>query len=180
MPEQMELVPAGERLAFRRRPVPEQRLEEALSLLAYFNEQMGTRLSPYKRTGRPSEALSRVLGALADADPPLSREEAETMIRAAAARPWWQGAPGTGVVFGPRTLDRCRELAAGRGRARGSAPARPFSWEQAWEQIRRGDWGAMHPAVQSFCGSPSSAAILAEQGADSRGNAQLGAAWARL
>jgi len=175
----MELVPTGPRLVFRRRPVPDQRLEEALWLLRRFNEQMGTRLSAFKRSGRPSEALSRVLGALADADPPITREEGEAMIRAAAARPWWEGAPGTGVVFSPHVVQRSRERAAGRGRARGSAPPRPFSWAQAWEQIARGDWAALHPAVQSFCASPASLAILAEQGRDSKGRAQLEAAWAR-
>jgi len=118
MPEQMELVPSGPRIAFRRRPLARDRVEEALWLLHCFNEAMGTRLSPFKRSGRPSEALSRILGALEDAVPPISLAEGEAMIRAAAASPWWDGAPSTGVVFGPRAIERAREEARGTARRR--------------------------------------------------------------
>ncbi len=118
MPEQLALVPAGPRLEFRRRPVPEARLELALRLLEAFNEAMGTRLAPLRRSGKPSESLSRILGALSDADPPLTEAEGLAAIQAAAAAPWWDGSPGTGVVFSPRALPAARERAAGRGRQR--------------------------------------------------------------
>lgn len=172
MSEQLTLpVPAIPPVSFRGRRVPPARVALALELLEAFNETMGTRLSALRSTGRPSEALSRILGALTEAEPPIELEEGRAMIEATAARPWWEGPPGTGVVFSPQVVERSRELARGR--------SRPLPWPEAWAQIERGDWQAMHPAVRSFCAAPVGAAMLREQGASPRGRSQLEASWRR-
>jgi hypothetical protein len=114
MPEQLALVPAGPRLVFRQRVVPERRLADALYLLETFNRTMGTRLTPLRRSGAPSPALSRILGALSDVWPPITLSEGVAMIEAAARRPWWNGTPSTGVVFGRGAVDQAREQARAR------------------------------------------------------------------
>jgi hypothetical protein len=114
----------GSVVTFDRKPVPSERLELAQAILQDFNDQAGTSYGPFTGRGRPSEDLKRVLGALADADPPLTLEEARRVTRARLARPFWEGRPHTGVVFGPKVFAGNREAASN-----GSRPSQVFSAE---------------------------------------------------
>jgi hypothetical protein len=105
----------GSVVTFDRKPVPDERLELAQAILRDFNDQAGTSYSAFTGRGRPSEDLKRVLGALADADPPLTLDEARRITRARLARPFWEGRPHTGVVFGPKVFAGNREAAMGNG-----------------------------------------------------------------
>lgn len=117
--EESPVAPQGESneggtvVTFDRRPVPTERLALAERLLDEFNRQAGTSYSAFTGRGRPSEDLRRIIGALTDATPPLDFDEAQRMIAARLANPFWEGRPHTGVVFGPKVFASNRESAAG-------------------------------------------------------------------
>jgi hypothetical protein len=108
---------------FDRRPVPPDRLELAKRILIEFNRQAGTAYEAFTRRGKPSEDLRRIIGALTDAVPALDFDEATRMIEAALLKPYWEGRPHTGVVFGPKVISRYREQAK---QVNGSGSLAPF------------------------------------------------------
>lgn len=103
------------RAKFRGKPVPASRLELAEQILADFNEQNRSKYGSLNGRGQPSENLKRILGALEEAVPQLTFEEAQAMTRWRLAHPFdgtrWQGKPHTGVVFGPGVVEANRESA---------------------------------------------------------------------
>ena len=103
----------GRVITFRRRPVTADNRTLAEAILAEFNEQAGTNYGAYTGDGRASEDLKRILGAIHDSAPPLTLAEAKRVIhwRLTAPRPFWQGRPHTGVVFGPNVFPSNRESA---------------------------------------------------------------------
>lgn len=96
---------------FRRRPVNADQRTLAEAILADFNEQARTGYGAYTATGAPSEDLKRILGAIADATPPLALDEAARITKWRLTHPFWQGRPHTGVVFGPNVFASNRESA---------------------------------------------------------------------
>lgn len=78
--------------------------------------------------GKATDSLKRVVGAMLSF--PEVVELAPAMIDAALSRPWWEGrAPGVGVVFGPRVVERMIEQAKrgpgdGGGQLAGDGPRR--------------------------------------------------------
>lgn len=96
---------------FDGKPVPAPRLELATAILTDFNAQAGTSYKPLTGRGRPSEDLKRILGALVDADPPLTLDEAKRITNVRLRTPFWTGKPSPGVVFGPKIFAANREAA---------------------------------------------------------------------
>ena len=96
---------------FDGKPVPAPRLELATAILSDFNAQAGTSYKPLTGRKRPSEDLKRILGALADADPPLTLNEAKRITSVRLRTPFWTGKPSPGVVFGPKVFAANREAA---------------------------------------------------------------------
>lgn len=132
---QMELLaPAPAGVRFAGRPVPAPALRTAGGLLAHFNAAMGTAYRPLTASGKPSENLKRILGAVLEHD--IELELGRRMIEAAAARPWWRAHPGTGVVFGPNVVER--SMTAAQMGAPLEAPAPGLErLAAADEQLRR-------------------------------------------
>jgi hypothetical protein len=98
-PERAERVKHGGKL------VPADRLTLAEAIVADFNAQAGTSYGTRKGTNAPSENLSRVLTAIGD-HPDITADVAQRMIAVQLARPYWQGRPDLGNVFGPRVVER--------------------------------------------------------------------------
>lgn len=98
----------GRVVRFERKPVPRVRLELAERLLAEFNQKAGTDYSAYTGNGHASEDLRRIIGALTRR-PDVDFDQAAASIhwQLHTASPYWQGAPHTGVVFGPKVFDSC-------------------------------------------------------------------------
>lgn len=101
----------GNVVTFGKRTVPSARLALAESLLTYFNEKASTSYGPFTGTGKPSESLKRILGRLTEA-PDVDEDEARRIIDRRFAKPFWDGKPSVGVVFGPGVFDVNRENAA--------------------------------------------------------------------
>ena len=130
------LPPEGEkRVTFDRKPVPPARLALAERVLAEFNRQAGTSYGAFTGRGRPSEDLKRIIGALTDAVPPLEFEEAREVIRLALAnpKPYWDGKPHTGVVFGPKVIGGLRE------QSKRTAPRAEGQWSRGFVQAVTGE-----------------------------------------
>jgi hypothetical protein len=101
-------------LTFGKAKVSDEQRILAEAILHEFNQQAGTGYGAYRGDGKPSEDLKRILGALRDADPPLTLAEAGRVIRWRLAHPFggrWEGKPHTGVVFGPSVFAANRESA---------------------------------------------------------------------
>lgn len=90
----------GSAVKFDRKVVPADVLETATSILDDFNRQAGTGYGAFTGSGQPSEALKRILGALRD-HPSLDAPKAARIVTLALGRPFWEGKPQPGVVFGP-------------------------------------------------------------------------------
>jgi hypothetical protein len=132
-------------VTFGRRPVPEQRLAVAERLLSFFNEKADTSYGSFTGSGKPSESLKRIIGALTD-HPNLDEGEAERIIAWRLSEPFWDGKPDTGVVFGPGVFEKNRESA--RAPQRRDRPAtsreivdaqRRFDAEKQARQAARAD-----------------------------------------
>lgn len=96
---------ACEALRFRGKPVPAKVAAAATLALAEWSGRTGQALKPVKASGKPTDGLSRIIGAMLDY--PEVVELWPKMIDVALRAPWWQdGAPGTGVVFGPNVVER--------------------------------------------------------------------------
>jgi hypothetical protein len=91
--------------------VPPGRLAVAEQLLLKFNAAAGTNYRARTGTGKPSDALSRILTALVDY-PEITAEVGERMITARFAEPYWTGNPLPGVVFGPRVVQGSLQAAS--------------------------------------------------------------------
>lgn len=85
---------------FDRKVVPAEVLSTATAILDDFNRQAGTGYGALTGQGQPSEALKRILGALRD-HPTLDQAKASRIVTIALGRPFWEGKPQPGVVFGP-------------------------------------------------------------------------------
>lgn len=92
--------------------VPATLLQDAAHAVEYFGQATGQVLRPFTASGKKTEALSRVLTAMRDF--PEVRTIYRRMIDAAVRDPWWDGLPGTGVVFGPGKVQEYIQLAEGR------------------------------------------------------------------
>lgn len=98
-------VPAR-KVTYRGRRVPDDVAWGAEHLLAVFCEVTGRRVSPFTGQGKPSSALTQILGVMLDRpDTPVGEWEAG--IRAVAQRPpdWISGPWQIGHMFGPRSAD---------------------------------------------------------------------------
>lgn len=108
-------VNGGRVFTFRKRPVSADQRTLAEAILGDFNQQARTGYGAYTGDGRPSEDLKRILGAIADATPPLTLAEAARITKWRLTHPFWQGKPHTGVVFGPNVFPANRESAKAPG-----------------------------------------------------------------
>lgn len=97
-------------IRWRGKPIKPDRLDLAAAILTAFNARAGTGYRPITRNGKPSEDLSRILGAIDD-DDRITLPVAERMIDEAFTRPFWQGRPHAGVVFGPKVASGLLEQA---------------------------------------------------------------------
>lgn len=109
-------------IRWRGKPIRPDHLDLATAILTAFNARAGTGYRPITRNGKPSEDLSRILGALDD-DDRITLPIAGRMIEVAFSRPFWQGRPHTGVVFGPRVASALVEEAVNPAPA--GTPNRP-------------------------------------------------------
>jgi hypothetical protein len=92
-------------LKVRGRKVPQAVAAASTLALDGWNTRTGQTLRPLKGSGKPSEALSRIVGAMTDF--PEVVELWPRMMDAALSAPWWTDEqPGTGVVFGPNVVER--------------------------------------------------------------------------
>lgn len=115
--------PAGGKVVrFRGRQVPLDVYCTAVALLESFNTLAGTSYAPLTGSGRPTESLKRLFGAILD-HPEISLELGERMIRIQLADPYWQGRPQPGNVFGPGVLERNIEAASWTTQQQGNRAA---------------------------------------------------------
>jgi hypothetical protein len=106
--------PAGARpVKFGGRPVPQPLLVAAEQVLAVFNRKAGTGYRPLTSDGKPSQNLSRILGAMTR-DERVTAEIAGRMIEQALSQPrpfWGDSTPHLGHVFGPNVVEANLERA---------------------------------------------------------------------
>lgn len=106
-------------LKWRGKPVPERRAAEACQLVRLYARHASQPTQLFTRDGSPTEALKRVIGALTTHDDePFDKWVA--MIPKVLARPWWDGNPSIGVVFGPKVLEANLHDATGGRRPNGT------------------------------------------------------------
>ena len=86
------------------RKVPPMLIADAMRALEHFNAQTGRQCQPFTGRGKPSESLSRIIGAMLDY--PAVRIEWRRMIDRCLAEPWWDGPASTGCIFGPRVVEQ--------------------------------------------------------------------------
>ncbi len=109
------------RLTYRRKVVPEPTAHMAVRMLREYARAADQTVQAWKPSGEPTEDLKRVLGAVLD-HPEVDGREWVGVIRAVLARPWWEGAPSVGVVFGPRVVaDNLRSPGRGGGKRKTAA-----------------------------------------------------------
>jgi hypothetical protein len=107
--EVVELAPS---LRFNGKPVPPSLAADALAALAYYNEQAGQTLKPTTASGKPTEGLSRILGAMTEH--PEVRIVYRRMIDHTLASRWWgDDEPHPGVIFGKRVAEQSIQRAHG-------------------------------------------------------------------
>jgi hypothetical protein len=98
--------------------VPQAVRRMVLALHGLYCEETGQNLSAFRPSnGKPSEALTRITGAVLD-NADLSLNDWLAVIRQQLANPWWDGPPSVGVIFGPGAVDP----AIARWRSNGSKP----------------------------------------------------------
>jgi hypothetical protein len=102
-----------------RKAVPPLLVEDAMRALEHFNAQTGRACQPFTAQGRPSESLSRIIGAMLDY--PAVRIEWRRMIDRCLAEPWWDGPASTGCIFGPKVVEQ--SLAKAQTPARAHPPS---------------------------------------------------------
>ena len=117
--------------SFRGKAVPLQVRETALGLLADYERLTGQTVRARRAVdGRPTDALTRITGALLDY-PDVSAERWKTVMANVVASPpsWADGPMSVGVIFGPRAVERhlaCegRYRPNGNGNGQGSTGAK--------------------------------------------------------
>jgi hypothetical protein len=109
--EEAPLARAGEpTVTYRGKRVPVATARAALRAVETWAARTSQTIRQFDGQGKPTDSLKRVIGAM-QAFPEVI-ELWPAMIDAALARPWWEGtAPGVGVVFGPRVVERMIEQA---------------------------------------------------------------------
>jgi hypothetical protein len=91
-------------LKYRGRAVDERTAGEACELVKLYAQQSGQPVRCFKRNGKATEDLTRVLGALTEYDD-VPFETWTTVVVKVLEHPWWgDGPPSIGVVFGPKIL----------------------------------------------------------------------------
>lgn len=99
--------PGGKVVTFRKRAVPAERVAIAERALAVFNRSAGQNVGAYRGDGRPSEALTLIIGAVTDKPEKLTGDYCERLVVDVFQRRWWGNDPASvGVVFGPKVIDR--------------------------------------------------------------------------
>jgi hypothetical protein len=96
-------VQAAPAVKYGRKAVPPLLVEDAMRALEHFNAQAGRNCQPFTGRGKPSESLSRIIGAMLDY--PAVRIEWRRMIDRCLADPWWDGPASTGCIFGPKVVE---------------------------------------------------------------------------
>jgi len=100
-----EVVEIAPPLRFNGKPVPPPLAADALSALAYFNEQTGQAVKARTASGKPSEGLSRILGAMTEH--PEVRIVYRRMIEHTLVSRWWgDDDPHPGVIFGKGVVEQ--------------------------------------------------------------------------
>lgn len=97
-----ERAPAS-RLKFNGKALADDVAAPALAALVGWNERTGQTNKPTKASGKLTDAMSRIVGAMLDY--PEVRTLWPVMIDRALTRPWWDGEPTTGVVFGGKAVE---------------------------------------------------------------------------
>jgi hypothetical protein len=126
----LALPSARGRVTHRGQPVPDSLVNDAASVLGYFNERTSSRLQPFTAQGQPSESLRRIIGAMVTY--PEVRVMARRMIDRQLADPWWKGRPTVGAIFGPAVVQQSIEAAQ---RARNGRPAPAQDWPAARDHL---------------------------------------------
>ena len=122
----------GHVVTFRRRRVPADQLATAERALAAFNQQTSQHIGAYRSDGRPSDALTRILGAITDKPEKLTGDYCERLVTTTLNRRWWGNDPATvGVIFGPGVIDRNIAAVDGTG-------VRSLSSVELGERLRGG------------------------------------------
>lgn len=109
--------PAPKRLMFNRKPVPTNVHADALRVHDHFNATFGTGYKPLTKSGKASNGLSRILGAMLEQD--MTADQAIGAVDAAQADPWWPTGqtPHPGMVFGPNVIERYLQAAVSSSQA---------------------------------------------------------------
>ena len=87
-----------------------------MAALAAFNAAAHDRLPAFGGTGQVTEHLRTVTGAVLDF-PDMDAAAWEQVVARNFANPWWEGAPGVGVIFGPKVRHRAVQNDGVRRRA---------------------------------------------------------------
>jgi hypothetical protein len=96
---------------FRGKSVPPARLDLARTLLIDFNDKFGTNYKPTSATGKPTDALSRILGALTD-NPDITLDEGRRIhIAVHAGDHYWGATAQPGNAWGPGVIEKHRQAA---------------------------------------------------------------------
>lgn len=108
--------------------VPAGRLSLAVAVLGEFNRQTGSSIGPYTGAGKPSDSLTRIIGALVSWPDRLDDfDSCAHLITVALKSQWWGPGPASvGVVFGPRVIEQnfARAEKAPGGASRGGESLR--------------------------------------------------------
>jgi hypothetical protein len=133
---------AREAITYRGKRVPAAVADAATVAVTSWAQRTGQTLRPLTARGKPTESLTRVIGAMLDF--PEVVELWPAMIDRALAAPWWSDdAPGVGVVFGPNVRERMIEqakrpaiAASAAGNVHHIRPAGETRFDRAQESLR--------------------------------------------
>jgi hypothetical protein len=90
---------------FNGKRVPDEVAAQAMKAVETWASKTDQTLRGFTRTGKQTDSLTRVVGAMLDY--PEVLELWPTMIDRALERPWWsEPDPGVGVVFGPTVVEK--------------------------------------------------------------------------
>lgn len=118
-----EVVEMAPPLRFNGKPVPAGLATDALAALAYFNERTGQALKPTTASGRLTDGMSRIIGAMAEY--PEVRIVWKRMIDHNLMAPWWQGEPTPNVIFGKGAVQQSIQKAHRRPVPGGNMKLKP-------------------------------------------------------
>lgn len=86
-------------------PVEDHHLALAEAAIGAFNERSGSGLKLLTSTGKPTEALKRIVMRLRESRD-LTAKQIVGIINRNFDNPWWKGEAGIGVIFGPNVWDK--------------------------------------------------------------------------